>query len=191
MRLWRRIGLRGRVTFQSPDADRYGYSTTYLRGRLTGLLAGRAAEELAFDDVTTGAQSDLQQTTVIAREMVGRWGMSTAVGLVNVLGAESPAAWGPWSNDGPSEKTRELVDAEVRALTDAAYEQALELLRSHRPQLDALAQALLEHETLDEPDAYAAAGLPRPLRIDALARPPAAPALPLRHYPEPRGATVE
>ena len=148
------------VTFQSPDADRYGYSSGYLRGRLTGLLAGRAAEELVFDDVTTGAQSDLQQATALAREMVGRWGMSKAIGLVNVLGNDAAGAWGPFSTDGPSEKTRELVDHEVRALTDAAYEDALALLRDHRSQLLALAAALLEHETLDEPDAYAAARLP-------------------------------
>jgi cell division protease FtsH len=150
------------VTFQSPDADRYGYSTVYLHGRLTGLLAGRAAEELIFDDVTSGAQSDLQQATLLAREMVGRWGMSKAVGLVNVLGADAAAGWGPWSSDGPSEKTRELLDEEVRALTDTAYSEALSLLRAHHAQLDALAQALLAHETLDESDAYAAAGLPRP-----------------------------
>ena len=158
------------VTFQSPDADRYGYSTAYLRGRLTGLLAGRAAEQIVFEEVTSGAQSDLRQATMLAREMVGRWGMSKAVGLVSVLGAEDEASWGPWSGEGPSERTRELVDDEIRTFIDAAYEQALELLVEHRAQLDTLAQALLEHETLDEPDAYAAAGVhppPRPLPAPA------------------------
>ena len=150
------------VTFQAPDADRYGYSSAYLRGRLTGLLAGRAAEELVFDDITSGAQSDLQQATLLGREMVGRWGMSKAVGLVDVFGSDAAGAWGPLSADGPSEKTRELVDEEVRRLTDAAYDEALALLREHRAQLDSLAAALLANETLDEPDAYAAAGLPRP-----------------------------
>ena len=150
------------VTFQSPDADRYGYSAGYLRGRLTGLLAGRAAEQLVFDDVTSGAQSDLQQATLLAREMVGRWGMSEAVGLVAVLGSEDAGGWGPWTGDGLSEKTRELVDAEVRALIDAAYAQARELLHAHLDKLAELAQALLERETLDEPDAYAAAGIPHP-----------------------------
>ena len=149
------------VTFQSPDADRYGYATGYLRGRLTGLLAGRAAEELVFEDVTSGVQSDLQQATLLAREMVGRWGMSKAIGLISVLGMDGTATWGPWTSDGPSEKTRELVDDEVRRLTDASYDEALSLLRDHRDQLDALAEALLARETLDETDAYAAAGLPR------------------------------
>lgn len=114
-----------------------------------------------FEDVTSGAQSDLQQATLLGREMVGRWGMSKAVGLVNVLGTHG--GWGPWSADGPSEKTRELVDDEVRRLTDTGYDDALALLREQRAQLDSLAAALLAHKTLDEPDAYAAAGLARPL----------------------------
>ena len=84
---------RGRalgVTFQSPEADRYGYSVEYLRGRLVGALGGRAAEQLVFGDITTGAESDLEQATRIARQMVGRWGMSDAIGPVSVLPA--PAA---------------------------------------------------------------------------------------------------
>ena len=79
---------RGRalgVTFQSPEADRYGYSVEYLRGRLVGALGGRAAEQLVFGDITTGAESDLEQATRIARQMVGRWGMSDAIGPVSVL----------------------------------------------------------------------------------------------------------
>ena len=74
---------RGRalgVTFQAPAVDRYGYSATYLRGRIIGALGGRAAEELVYGDVTTGAESDLDQVSGIARQMVGRWGMSDAVG---------------------------------------------------------------------------------------------------------------
>ena len=70
---------RGRalgVTFQSPDADRYGYTDEFLRGRLAGMLGGRAAEEVIYGDLTTGAESDLEQATRIARQMVGRWGMS-------------------------------------------------------------------------------------------------------------------
>ena len=79
---------RGRalgVTFQSPEADRYGYDANYLRGRIVGALGGRAAEEIVYGNVTTGAESDLEQVTHIARQMVGRWGMSDAVGLVSVL----------------------------------------------------------------------------------------------------------
>ena len=90
--------------------------------------------------------------------------MSKAVGLVDVLGADG-GGWGPWSADGPSEKTRELVDDEVRALTDTAYKEALELLHAHLDKLATLAQALLDRETLDEPDAYSAAGLPRRMPV--------------------------
>ena len=79
---------RGRalgVTFQSPDADRYGYDVAYLRGRIVGALGGRAAEQVVYGDFTTGAESDLEQVTRIARMMVGRWGMSEKVGMVSVL----------------------------------------------------------------------------------------------------------
>ena len=78
------------VTFQSPATDRYGYSATYLRGRIIGALGGRAAEEVVYGDVTTGAETDLDQVSNIARQMVGRWGMSDAIGPVTVLPAARP-----------------------------------------------------------------------------------------------------
>src|SRR5947209_7881143 len=78
---WQAIG----VTFQAPAVDRYGYSEKYLRGRITGALGGRAAEEVVYADTTTGAESDLDQVSSIARRMVGRWGMSAMVGPVTVL----------------------------------------------------------------------------------------------------------
>jgi len=151
------------VTFQSPAADRYGYGANYLRGRIIGALGGRAAEQIIYGDVTTGAESDLEQVTSIARQMVGRWGMSEAVGLVSVLprpGNESPfpAADG----NAPAESTRELVDSEVRRIVDECYVHAVERLQENRERLDSLAHALLEHETLDERDAYAAAGFDKP-----------------------------
>jgi cell division protease FtsH len=144
------------VTLQSPEDDRYGYDSHYLRGRIMGLLGGRAAEDLVYGDVTTGAEGDLEQVTLIARQMVGRWGMSEQVGLVSVLPAdEDDALLGATT---AAEATRELVDSEVRRIVSEAYELALGRLREHRDRLDALAQALLERETLDEDDAYAAAG---------------------------------
>ena len=108
---------RGRalgVTFQAPAVDRYGYSARYLRGRIVGALGGRAAEEVVYRDVTTGAESDLDQVTGIARQMVGRWGMSDAVGPLTVLpppGQES-------AFDGVAPATRELVDREARRIVD-------------------------------------------------------------------------
>jgi cell division protease FtsH len=143
------------VTLQSPEADRYGYDSRYLRGRIMGLLGGRAAEELVYDDVTTGAESDLEQVTRLARLMVGRWGMSERMGLVSVIPADDDDAIARLN---AAEATRELVDAEVRRIVTEGYERALARLREHRDRLDALAQALLDNETLDEDAAYEAAG---------------------------------
>jgi cell division protease FtsH len=155
---------RGRalgVTFQSPDIERYGYDTAYLRGRITGALGGRAAEELVYGDITTGAESDLEQVTRIARQMVGRWGMSDAIGPVSILPALGQEIILPGSPDALSESTRNLVEAETRRIVDECYTRALEKLRENRARLDHLAQALLEHETLDELDVYRVAGLER------------------------------
>ena len=143
------------VTYQAPEADRYGYSETYLRGRITGALGGRAAEEVIYGDVTTGAENDMEHASAIARQMVGRWGMSPAIGPVSVLpssGQESPA-------DGVAPATRELIDTETRRIIEECYEQAVTTLRGSRDRLDQLAHALLDRETLDEDEAYAAAGI--------------------------------
>ncbi len=156
---------RGRalgVTFQSPESDRYGYDEAYLRGRIVGALGGRAAEEIVYGNVTTGAESDLEQVTNIARQMVGRWGMSDRIGLVSVLpGPGDDPVLFPGSGSGPSEETRQIVDAEVRTIVEECYERALRLLNENRDRLDNLAHALLETETLDEHDAYRAAGFDR------------------------------
>ena len=127
------------VTFQSPEADRYGYSVEYLRGRMIGALGGRAAEQLVFGDITTGAESDLEQATRIARQMVGRWGMSDAIGPVSVLpgpGGEGQLFPG---TDPPSPQTLELLDSEVRRIMDESETTALELLGQQRERLDNLA----------------------------------------------------
>jgi cell division protease FtsH len=156
------------VTFQSPATDRYGYSAKYLRGRIIGALGGRAAEEVVYGDMTTGAESDLDQVSNIARQMVGRWGMSEAIGPVTVL--PPPGQESPLGLDGVAPATKELIDAEVRKIVEACYAEALSLLRSHRAQLDQLAGKLLETETLDEDDAYAAAGIDRGSAPGAVAR---------------------
>ncbi|MET0602548.1 MAG: ATP-dependent zinc metalloprotease FtsH [Baekduia sp.] len=151
---------RGRalgVTFQSPESDRYGYDTAYLLGRIVGALGGRAAEEIVYGSVTTGAESDLQQVTQIARSMVGRWGMSDAIGLVTVI-SDEPQYPG---TDPASEETRELIDREVRRIVDECYVRAVDQLRENRERLDGLAAKLLERETLDQDAAYEAAGYER------------------------------
>ena len=78
-------GMALGVTFSAPDADRYSYSRDYLIGKIRVALGGRCAEQLIYGEITTGAESDIQQLTVIARQMVGRWGMSDAIGPVSVV----------------------------------------------------------------------------------------------------------
>ena len=145
------------VTYQSPQADRYGYAKSYLSGRIVGALGGRVAEQLIYEDFTTGAESDLEQVTAIARRMVGRWGMSEAVGPVSVLPRDGEAV--PFGADGPSDETRKLLDEEVRRIVEECYGTAQSLLRDNRDKLDSLAHALLQKETLEEEEAYAAAGV--------------------------------
>ena len=149
---------RGRalgVTLATPQEDRYGYDATYLRGRMIGALGGITAEELVLGVVSTGAESDLQTCTAIARSMVGRWGMSERIGPVSVLPPE-----GDPRLLGVSEGVLDVVAAEVRKLVDECHKDATSLLTQNRARLDAIAQSLLEHETLDEAAAYAAAGIP-------------------------------
>jgi cell division protease FtsH len=156
------------VTVQTPQRDRYGYSEKYLRGRITGALGGRAAEEIVYGEVTTGAESDLDQATRVARQMVGRWGMSAAVGPVSVL--PPPGEEQPFGVDGVAPATKELVDTEVRRLVEECYARAVETLRGNRERLDRLAHALVERETLGEDEAYAAAGVSRETAPAAVAR---------------------
>jgi cell division protease FtsH len=147
------------VTLSTPEQDRYGYDEHYLRGRITGAVGGRAAEELVFGVVTTGSEQDLEVATRVARAMVGRWGMSEQVGKVSVLPVE-----GDPRMFGVSDDALATVDAEARRLIDECYADALTLLRDNREKVDALVDALLRHETLDESDAYAAAGIPTAAR---------------------------
>jgi cell division protease FtsH len=188
------------VTFQSPDTDRYGYSAKYLRGRIIGALGGRAAEEVVFGDATTGAESDLDQVSNIARQMVGRWGMSDAIGPMTVL--PPPGSESPFGFDGIAQSTKELMDREIRKIVDDCYADAVSLLQAHRDQLSRLAHRLLESETLDEDDAYAAAGIARESAPGALARgevpgrpavpgmPPEPDPVPADDRPAPTGAEV-
>jgi cell division protease FtsH len=123
------------------------------------MLGGRAAEELIYGETTTGPESDLEQATSLARQMVGRWGMSEEIGAVSALPRSGEESYGA---GGASQRTLELIDDEVRRILAECAEQAQRTLAEHRDQLDHLAQALLERETLDEADAYAVAGIPRP-----------------------------
>jgi cell division protease FtsH len=146
------------VTLSSPDVDRFNYSRTELEARVKMALGGRAAEEVVFGDQTTGAEGDIAQVTTLVRHMVGRWGMSSAIGMVAVLPSGGA---NPWS-ELTSPRTLELLDEEVRRTVEAAYDEVVTLLAAERSRLDALAEALLERETLDQIDAYRIAGLTEP-----------------------------
>jgi cell division protease FtsH len=159
------------VTLSTPDADRVSYSREELEAKIKVSLGGRTAEEVVFGKITTGAESDLQQLTQIARQMVGRWGMSDKLGPTTLLPSEGQGPLLPGASE-TSPQTQWLVDEEVRRIVDQAHAEVTDLLTDHREQLDSLTHALLEAETLDAPDAYAAAGVAmRTTELEAAASP--------------------
>ncbi|HEV2058400.1 MAG TPA: ATP-dependent zinc metalloprotease FtsH [Solirubrobacteraceae bacterium] len=149
------------VTLSTPETDRYGYGRSELIAKIKVALGGRAAEQIVYGEITTGAESDIQNLTQIARGMVGRWGMSEAIG---------PLAVSDGREDGPllpgaapvSPATQQLVDREAKRIVETAEREVVELLERERERLDALTHALLERETLDQPDAYRIAGVELP-----------------------------
>ncbi|MGI5458287.1 ATP-dependent zinc metalloprotease FtsH [Streptomyces sp. CA-249302] len=151
---------RGRalgVTLSTPESDKYAYTEEYLRGRIIGALGGMAAEQVVYGVITTGAENDLEQVTNIARGMVARWGMSERVGRLSALPNDAQQAYGLAA----APQTLDVIDGEMRRIVDECYDEARRKLVDHRGQLDALAQALLERETLEEADAYRIAGITR------------------------------
>jgi cell division protease FtsH len=152
-------GMALGVTLSTPDTDRVSYSRDDLYAKIRVALGGRVAEEVVYDSITTGAESDLQQLTQIARQMVGRWGMSDAIGPLTVLPSDGQGPLLPGASE-TSQETQRIVDEEVRKIVEDEHEHVTRLLNDHRDQLESLAQALLKAETLDALDAYAAAGVP-------------------------------
>jgi len=148
------------VTFAAPETDRFTYREPEIQAKINVALGGRAAEEVVLGETSTGAESDIQQLTEIARQMVGRWGMSSAIGPVAVIPRDGSGPLLPGVAE-VSPDTQRLIDDEVRRIIEESHQQVVDLLRKNRSKLDALAAALLEHETLDEKDAYAAAGVQR------------------------------
>ena len=139
-------------TQQPPTEDRYLMRKSELLDRLDVLLAGRVAEQLVFDDVSTGAENDLQRATDMARHMVTHYGMSDALGLATYDTRRAPLYLNVPTLPEPrncSEHTAEAIDGEVRRLLDEARERVSETLSAHRATLDLLAVLLLEKEVVD------------------------------------------
>jgi cell division protease FtsH len=150
------------VTLSTPEADRYGYEREELLGRIKVALGGRAAERVIYNQLTTGAESDIQQVTQIARGMVGRWGMSEIIGPIAVAdGRQDGGLLLPGSSP-TSEATQRIIDEEVRRIVDEAEQETIQLIERERPRLESLAQTLLRKETLDQAEAYEIAGVPLP-----------------------------
>jgi cell division protease FtsH len=153
------------VTLSTPEADRYGYERDDLIGKIKVALGGRAAEKVIYNELTTGAESDIQQITQIARGMVGRWGMSDVIGPIAVADGRSDGMLLPGQST-TSEATQRLVDEEVRRIVEEAEHDTVLLIERERPRLEALTRALLEKETLDQAEAYEIAGVPLPESAD-------------------------
>jgi cell division protease FtsH len=171
-------GLMGGFTMALPEEDRTLLSRGKLQADMAGLLGGRAAEELVFNDITSGASNDLERVTKLARLMVTRLGMSEALGPMVYGQKEELIFLGREISEQRdySESIAEKIDAEVRRLVQAAFERAKNILIEHRAQLDAIAQRLIELETIDReqferlfthPVAPKNGGTPVPLEVPA------------------------
>jgi cell division protease FtsH len=147
-------GQAGGLTWFRPDEDRILYSRKKLLANMTYMLGGRVAEELVFDDITSGASNDIEQVTRLARSMVTRLGMSSEMGPRVYGQKEEMIFLGREISEQRdySESVAEQIDAEVRKIVDDAYKQARKLLTKYRAQLDLVAQKLLEVETLTRED---------------------------------------
>jgi cell division protease FtsH len=144
-------GPMGGATFALPEKDRTIFTKRYCMALLQVCFGGRVAEELFCDDISSGAQSDIQQATNIAKQMVLTWGMSEELGLISYgpdFGIKE-AVYGMPVEREYSEKTAETIDGEVKRLTGIAYTKARELIEANKDRLQNIAKALLKYETLD------------------------------------------
>jgi cell division protease FtsH len=147
-------GMAGGFTLALPEEDRMLMSRNKLLAEMIGLLGGRAAEEIVFNDITSGASNDLERVTRVARAMVTRLGMSKRLGPMVFGQKEELIFLGREISEQRdySESVAEEIDAEVRRLVADAYDKARQILTDYRDRLDAVAQRLLENETISQED---------------------------------------
>jgi cell division protease FtsH len=144
-------GMAMGVTEQTPREDKYNYTESYLRDRIKVMLGGRSAEKIIYGEVSTGAQNDLKEATKLLRRMIGQWGMSEKVGPLGLgigeehvfLGREmgAPREY--------SEKLAEMIDSEIQTQLMDLERFTVAFLTEHRKELDALAKAVMERETME------------------------------------------
>jgi len=153
------------TTWSLPVEDRYNLSRSHFKMRIAVLMGGRVSEEIVFEDVTQGAESDIDRATNIARQMVCKWGMSERLGPISLGRGEEKVFLGREIVESRhvSEETAEAIDEEVRGLIEGGRRTAREILTEHRDILDSVAMALLERETIGDEDlALLVAGSPLP-----------------------------
>nr|BBH89400.1 ATP-dependent zinc metalloprotease FtsH [Thermosporothrix sp. COM3] len=138
------------VTMATPFDDRYNYPKEYLLAQIVYALGGRAAEQAVFHRITTGAENDLQRVTMIARQMVTRWGMSERLGTVSFSERQSPFMGGDVGNPTDySEETAQIIDEEISRIVSECYERTYQIMQQYRPTLDRIAEELRKQETID------------------------------------------
>jgi cell division protease FtsH len=157
-------GQFGGATFSLPEKDRYGFGLKYLHATMRVMCAGRIAEQIATGDVSSGAAQDIAQVTTVARMMVLEWGMSDRLGFVR-YGDDGGGEFGPFGSRGYSDETARIIDEEIKRLADEAYQDAVRMCQEHWDKIDAVANALLKHETLTADEVH------RLMRGDTLEKP--------------------
>ena len=158
-------------TMQLPLEDKYLMTRSDLLSQLSVLLGGRSAEEIAFDEISTGAQNDLMRATDIARAMVTEFGMSDALGVVNYDGHRQPAfIENPFARErgNYAEETALKIDTEIKRILTEAHDKARQILRDHREILDRLSARLLEKEVIEADELKAIMGATPPKDPDAV-----------------------
>ncbi len=141
-------GPAGGATFSLPERDRMVYTKTYLLSMMRVMFGGRIAEDIFFNDISSGASSDIKQVTSLARNMVRDWGMTEAAGFIFYGDESNSEMFGLPGAREYSDKTAELLDAEIKQIVDSAYAQAQKIIVDNKAKVEAIAEALLKYETL-------------------------------------------